>query len=705
MKLNLKYMNIRTKLLMGFFFIAFLTGLVGAMGIYFSRQIGKEGEIIAEDLSPRANAIMQVQLSATKAHLLFEEIVAGDTTENIQDVWDFLNESVWYCNAILNGGENQNGKISPTNNVDIREKITAVRGKIEAFIVTAKKRYQLYKASSGAGTSDDQHFDELYQNIQKNLSDIGSKSNDISIVSLSGQSQYHTANAHLFLEELLGGDDSNTEEIILDSFDQAKRNIEKIGKITGKYNVENIIQQYETIMDTSIQRVKIYKNNSSAGSASDEAFDQEYEEFVKTADEARLLIDRLVSQAVINFRGDIETNFIWMSLISGISLLSAFIIANRISRSISNPITESIAFASALANGDMSRDFNLNTKDEFGQLGTALNHISSNLSVMINHIKDNSSTLASASEELFAISSELAKGTDQMNNKSKNVSTACQNILDNIHMVSSSAEEMSVNTSSISSDTVQIYDRMNSVAAAVEETSVAIRDIAKNAEGGATTTRKAMEMAAVATQTINTMEAAAQDIGKVTDVIQNISQKTNLLALNATIEAARAGEAGKGFTVVSNEIKLLADQCFKSASEIAERISEIQKTAQKAVIVVSDVAKTIDSVNDSADNIAVAVEEQSSITDNISADILSTTNSSMSASNSIKELAIGATEMSKKTTEMVADIGEVFSDVSDIDLSLNETSTGVRQITAAAGDLSKLSVNLQALIGKFKVKA
>ncbi|MFQ5587232.1 MAG: methyl-accepting chemotaxis protein [Nitrospiria bacterium] len=598
MTLNINQLRIRTKLLLGFLFVAALTGLVGAISFYFSTQIGKQGELVAEDIAPRANAVMRVQLDVTRAHLLFEEIMAGDTTENIQDVRDLLDEALWYSTAILEGGKNEETTIRPAAHPDVRKMITAVRTHLRKFKELGESRYQLHQTPAG----------------QKDALDA-----------------------------------------------------------------------------------------QGAGSGADEAFDLEYEALVDNANKASLLLHDAIKSTTEHFENVRTQNAIWTLVVSLVSILTALGIAHYLSRDIANPILKSVAFADALADGDMSQDFSIQRKDEFGQLGQAFQRIASNLSDIIHHIRDNSATLATASDKLFEVSTDLSRGTGQINQKSKNVAGACEDILSRVHTVSSSAEQISANTSSISSDTTQVSDSMNSVAAAIEETSVSIKDISKNAEEGAEMTRSAMEMAALASQTINTMEEAALDIGKVTDVIQNIAQQTNLLALNATIEAATAGEAGKGFNVVSNEIKILADRCAASATEIAEKIAEMQTTAQKAVSVVANVSKAIGGVSQTAENIAAAVEQQSHTSNEVSESLSVTTRNTNSTSSSIQELAVGASAMSKSTTEMVGKIGEVVAHINEIDTSIQKTNQGVQQINGSAGDLSSLSRDLQTLIGQFKV--
>ncbi len=126
------------------------------------------------------------------------------------------------------------------------------------------------------------------------------------------------------------------------------------------------------------------------------------------------------------------------------------------------------------------------------------------------------------------------------------------------HAVAAAAEQMTANVISVAAGMEQTTTNLASVASATEQMTATIGEIAGNSEKARRITEEATRQAARISEQMNQLGAAAQQIGKVTETITEISSQTNLLALNATIEAARAGSAGKGFAVVANEIKELA---------------------------------------------------------------------------------------------------------------------------------------------------
>jgi methyl-accepting chemotaxis protein len=135
-----------------------------------------------------------------------------------------------------------------------------------------------------------------------------------------------------------------------------------------------------------------------------------------------------------------------------------------------------------------------------------------------------------------------------------------------------------------------------------------------------------------ADKTTQSLTAAANQIGDVVQLIQNIAEQINLLALNATIESARAGEAGKGFSVVASEIKNLANQTTKATEDIAKQIENIQQVSSDVVSVLNSIKESINNINEYSGGIASAVEEQTAVTNEIASNM-------HNASSSIKNIA------------------------------------------------------------------
>lgn len=122
------------KILSAFLAMALLTGVAGVIGGWTASSIGGEGVRVAERLAPLGDAAMEIKLSATEAHLIFEEIMAGDEGEDIQVVWDLLEETRFFANAILKGGENDEGRFYASDDPVVRGYTEKVLANLDAFI-------------------------------------------------------------------------------------------------------------------------------------------------------------------------------------------------------------------------------------------------------------------------------------------------------------------------------------------------------------------------------------------------------------------------------------------------------------------------------------------------------------------------------------------------------------------------------------------
>jgi len=269
-----------------------------------------------------------------------------------------------------------------------------------------------------------------------------------------------------------------------------------------------------------------------------------------------------------------------------------------------------------------------------------------NLQRVLAQVNENALALASASEELTAINSQLTGNAEETSNQANVVSAAAEQVSRNVQTVATGTEEMSAS----------------------------IKEIAKNANEAAKVAMNAVRVADTTNATVAKLGESSVEIGKVIKVITSIAQQTNLLALNATIEAARAGEAGKGFAVVANEVKELAKETAKATEEIGQKIEAIQADTKGAVDAISHIGAVINQINDISNTIASAVEEQTATTNEIG--------------RNVSEAAKGSTEIAQN--------------ISGVAQAARSTSDGLVDAQKAALQLSKMAADLQELVGQFK---
>ena len=170
--------------------------------------------------------------------------------------------------------------------------------------------------------------------------------------------------------------------------------------------------------------------------------------------------------------------------------------------------------------------------DEIGDLATNTNQMIDDLRHIIGRIRNFAGSLTASSKGLSEISGELDANTVKMSELSGSAVRT--------------TGKMDASMESIKATSQESMSNVNSVASAIEEMTATITEIATNAEKGRAVTADAVSQVSQTSNRMSDLGSAADDIGKVVEMIMEISEQTNLLALNATIEAARAGDAGKG---------------------------------------------------------------------------------------------------------------------------------------------------------------
>ncbi|CRM46382.1 hypothetical protein [Pseudomonas sp. 28 E 9] len=348
-------------------------------------------------------------------------------------------------------------------------------------------------------------------------------------------------------------------------------------------------------------------------------------------------------------------------LVSVAAALLTVLLAWLLTRSIVTPLRKAVQAAESIAGGNLTTAIEDDGKDEPARLISALSTMQTNLRQTIQHIAGSATQLASAAEELSAVTEEASKGLQQQNNEIDQAATA-------VNEMTAAVEEVARNAVSTSEASGQSNQAAREGRDRVVETVGAIQ----------TMTQDVQNTAAM----IEGLAAQGRDIGKVLDVIRAIAEQTNLLALNAAIEAARAGEAGRGFAVVADEVRALAHRTAQSTQEIEKMVAGIQNGTGEAVQSMQQSNQRTQSTLEMARAAGVALEQ---ITQSISL---------------INERNLVIASASEEQAQVSREVDRNLVNIRDL---ATQSAAGANQTSAASHELSRLAVDLNAMVARFVI--
>jgi len=315
------------------------------------------------------------------------------------------------------------------------------------------------------------------------------------------------------------------------------------------------------------------------------------------------------------------------------------------------------------------------TRDEIGELANQFNQFIANSESVIERTHENSDTLNTSAQHLQTLMNDQSKQFHEITTEASEIAEASQLVSQYVATISSNSDVITNKLSSIhsASNTINL-NLVNINKECLHEKSIA--DDASH---------KIMETQS----SIGELNTAAQNIGKMLELIKGISSQTNLLALNATIEAATAGEAGKGFSVVAAEVKELARKTGDATKEIQKIIERMQLLSSNSAQGIAAISLVIDAMNVIAHEIQMKTAVQINSTQEIS-------------NNTLQAEELSANNASN-VNDAVRKVREITSNVETIHRNLEVMTDGVDRLKDESSHVAAISQKQKSIVQELTI--
>jgi twitching motility protein PilJ len=368
---------------------------------------------------------------------------------------------------------------------------------------------------------------------------------------------------------------------------------------------------------------------------------------------------------------------IWVSIASGLASLASIVFLvfslNRAQRrrfessmELNNRNQEAIMRLldemGSLAEGDLTVKATV-TEDMTGAIADSINFAVEQLRSLVQTINDTSVQVASSAQETQATAMHLAEAAEHQAQQINTATSRINEIATSINQVSkNSAESADVAQRSVEIATKgagvvrQTIVGMDSIRGQIQETSKRIKRLGES----------------------------SQEIGSIVELINDISEQTNILALNAAIQAASAGEAGRGFAVVADEVQRLAERTSNATKRIEALVQTIQADTNEAVSSMEQTTSEVVAGARLAEDAGTALGEIETV------------------SNTLAGLIQGISSAAQQQSAAATDITQTMTTIQSITA---QTSQGANQTAESIGNLAQLAADLRRSVADFKLPA
>ncbi|MDT8715535.1 methyl-accepting chemotaxis protein [Clostridium sp. 19966] len=377
----------------------------------------------------------------------------------------------------------------------------------------------------------------------------------------------------------------------------------------------------------------------------------------------------------------------------GISLVIGVIISYILGRFISAPLKMITDITKTTAKLDLvdnkAFDVTLKYKDESGDMAKALAETRKILREMVVKLQGISSTVSSHSANLTKVTDENVKTNSQVVATINELADGNTNQAQAVNAINSTMAEV-----------VKLIENITDEVSMGAENAVNSLESITEGQNAVDMQSKKMDENITISQEVNSsikeLSKNVEQVADIINVITSIADQTNLLALNAAIEAARAGEAGKGFAVVADEIRNLAEESSNAANKITEIINNTTEKTSLSVANISKAALIVEQQKEALKINQEAFQKIKNSYDSIVDGFKNTAAAMKTVNDKSKEIFVQTQEVSAIAQESAASTEQISS-------AAEEELASIELIAESSKELDSLAEELSSEIYKFKV--